>query len=205
VPLSHTLAVPSALLLDTISVPLSAPVVVGVKVTLIVQLAIAASVVPHVLVWAKSPEAEMTMLDSVPVPVLVNDTVCAGLVVPVAWLAKVSVVGLTVATGCPAPLTVIEAEALFDPPVPLQISVYVETPVIVGDTRLLPLVGCVPLHAPLAVHAVACVLDQVKVELLPEVSVDGFAVKVTVGIGGVVTVTVVDARAVPLVPVQVSV
>ncbi len=39
----------------TVRVAVSAPVVVGVKVTLIVQFAPAATLVPQLLVWAKSP------------------------------------------------------------------------------------------------------------------------------------------------------
>jgi hypothetical protein len=39
-----------------VRVPVRAPVVVGVKVTLTVQVAPGASVVPQVFVWAKSPD-----------------------------------------------------------------------------------------------------------------------------------------------------
>ena len=39
----------------TVSVPFRAPATVGVNVTLIVQFEFAASEVPQVLVWAKSP------------------------------------------------------------------------------------------------------------------------------------------------------
>jgi len=74
-----------------------------------------------------------------------------------------------------------------------------------GDTLLLPLIPCAPLQAPLAVHAVALVLVQAKVELLPTLIIEGVAVSVTVGTGGGLTVTVVVPAAVPSVPVQVSV
>ena len=39
----------------TVNVPLRVPVAVGVKVTLIVQFAPAATEAPQLLVWAKSP------------------------------------------------------------------------------------------------------------------------------------------------------
>jgi hypothetical protein len=39
----------------TVSVPLRAPVTVGVNVTLIVHFPLAPTLAPHVFVWAKSP------------------------------------------------------------------------------------------------------------------------------------------------------
>jgi hypothetical protein len=66
-------------------------------------------------------------------------------------------------------------------------------------------VAVCPDQPPLAVHVVALVLDQVSVELLPEVMVVGVALKLTVG-AAEVTVTVAEAGAdVPPVPLQVSV
>jgi hypothetical protein len=66
----------------TLSVPLRAPVAVGVKVTVIVQLAPAANVLPQLLVWAKSPLAATLLIVRGAFPVLLNVTVCAVLVVP---------------------------------------------------------------------------------------------------------------------------
>jgi len=66
-----------------------------------------------------------------------------------------------------------------------------------------PLTGMLPDQAPEAVHEVALVADQVKVELPPLATVLGLAEKVTVG-AGEVTETVVDCVALPPVPVQVS-
>ena len=61
------------------------PVAVGLKVTLIVQLAPAATELPQVFVWAKSPAlvpvTEMPLIVSAALPVLLNVTVCAELVV----------------------------------------------------------------------------------------------------------------------------
>jgi hypothetical protein len=55
---------------------------VGVKVTLIAQLAPAAKELPHVLLWEKSPVMEIFEIVSVVVPLLVNVTDCAVLGVP---------------------------------------------------------------------------------------------------------------------------
>jgi hypothetical protein len=68
-----------------------------------------------------------------------------------------------------------------------------------------PEVALLPLQEPEAVHDVALVVVQARVELLPEVRVDGLGVMVMVGGGGAVTVTVVELGAEPPAPVQVSV
>ena len=54
--------------------PLRAPVVVGVKVTLRVQLALAARLAPQVLVWEKSPLTVMLVMLRVALPVLLSVT-----------------------------------------------------------------------------------------------------------------------------------
>jgi len=61
--------------------------------------------------------------------------------------------------------------------------------------------GCVPVHAPDAVHDVAPLVVQVTVELPPVLIGFGPALMLTVG-AGVPTVTVVDCVAVPPAPVQ---
>ena len=66
---------------------LRAPAAEGVKVTLIVQLAPAATLAPQLLVWAKStefapPSAMLEMLSEA-LPVLESVTVCAALVEPI--------------------------------------------------------------------------------------------------------------------------
>ena len=69
-----------------------------------------------------------------------------------------------------------------------------------------PLVGWLPVHAPEAVHVVALVEDQLKVVLLPLVTLEGLALKFTVGAGvEAVTDTVTDCVADPPAPVQVAV
>ena len=54
-----------------------------------------------------------------------------------------------------------------------------------------PLTALLPDQAPLAVHEVAWVEDQVSVEPLPLATVRGVAIKLTVG-AGAVTETVTD-------------
>lgn len=63
-------------------VPVLAPVVDGLNVTLNVQLADGAKVVPHVVVLAKSPETEVDAIFNVAVPLFVSVTTWPALVVP---------------------------------------------------------------------------------------------------------------------------
>jgi hypothetical protein len=85
--------------------PVRAPPAVGLKVTLIVQLAPALTVLPHVLVWEKSPLVVMLDMVSEALPVFVNVTGCALLAVPDIWAAKVSEEGAKLTTGpVPVPL-----------------------------------------------------------------------------------------------------
>lgn len=90
VPLSATVCgLPLAL-----SVMTTAPVLVpgprGLKVTAIVQLALALKVAPQAWVWEKSPEAVMLDIVSEALPVLVSVTVWALLRVPTISAGKVS-------------------------------------------------------------------------------------------------------------------
>ena len=75
---------------------------------------------------------------------------------------------------------------------------------LVGLTLCVPLVASVPVQPPPVVQEIAFVLDQVRVELLPEAIVIGLAVNVTVGAGAIVTVALAGA-VVPPAPVQVNV
>jgi hypothetical protein len=70
VPLSDTDWGLFAALSVSVSVPVRLPVAVGVKVTLIVQLAPGATEPAQVLVWAKSPVVLMSSDVRVPLPVL---------------------------------------------------------------------------------------------------------------------------------------
>jgi len=67
-----------------------------------------------------------------------------------------------------------------------------------------PLVAWLPDQPPEAVQAVAFVVDQLKVELLPLTMELGLAERLTVG-AGEVTVTVDDCAALPPAPEQVRV
>jgi hypothetical protein len=174
----------------------------GVKLTLTVQPAPAPSEAPQVELAAKSPLAAIVKPVMLAAPTLVSDTVCAVLVVPVPWLGKVRVAGLSAAMGRPAPNTVSDRVALPAPPAPLQVNVYALTPNVAGATTMLPLVVCAPLQAPLAVHAVALLLLQVSVDVPPRLSSEELAVNVTTGAGAAVTVTVVAVCTLPPEPVQ---
>jgi hypothetical protein len=72
-----------------------------------------------------------------------------------------------------------------------------------GPTFWLPLTGFAPDHAPLAVHEVALLDDQFKVEEPFMFTVVGLALSVTVGSGGGATDTVTERLALPPAPVQV--
>lgn len=81
--------------------PVRVPVVVGVKVTLIVQLAPAASVVEQVFVCAKSPVAAPTERVVDKVPVFFTVTGLLALVVPTVCDANVKLDGVGVTTTVP--------------------------------------------------------------------------------------------------------
>jgi hypothetical protein len=136
VPLSATVwGAPGALSLTEIAAE-RAPAPVGLKVTEIVQLAPAASVLGatgHVFVCAKSPAfappRPIELIVSAPVPEFVSVTFCAGLVVPINRLPKLRLVGENVtagdgatpvplsatACGLPGALSVIVTEAVLVP------------------------------------------------------------------------------------------
>jgi hypothetical protein len=81
--------------------------------------------------------------------------------------------------------------------------------VFAGETARVPLVAFVPVHPPEAVHEVALLEDQARVELPPEVILVALADKLAVGgvlVGGVLGATVTVALAgedVPFAPAQV--
>lgn len=68
-----------------------------------------------------------------------------------------------------------------------------------------PFTALLPDHAPEAVHEVALLDVQDKVELAPRAMVLGAALMLTVGVCFGLTVTVADCTALPPAPVQVSV
>lgn len=111
-----------------VTVPVRVPAVVGVKVTEIVQLAPAATLVPQLCVSAKSPEAAIDAMVRAALPELVSFTVCAALVVPSVCEAKVRLVGERVTVG---------AVTTGVSPVPLKVTVCGE-PVALSTTVIAP-------------------------------------------------------------------
>jgi hypothetical protein len=95
------------------------------------------------------------------------------------------------------------ADADADPPLPAHVRVYVEFAV--GETVSEPLTVCVPLQLPDAEQLVALAELHVSVEGWPAVIDVGVAMRVTVGVDAVVTITLADAVADPPAPVQVRV
>jgi hypothetical protein len=134
VPVSGKLCGLPEALSATLMLPLRVPEVVGLKVTLMPQLAPAATEAPHVLVSAKSPLAVMLVIVNAALPVLVSVTVCAALVVPMVWLAKVSEVGekLTAGAGTAAPVPVSVAVCGLPAVLSTMLNVPVRVPAAVG-------------------------------------------------------------------------
>jgi len=85
-------------------VPAAVPVAVGVKITTIVQVLLAARLDPQLLFWVKAlPLVAIPVRDSAPVPELVTVTDCGALAMPTP-LEKVRVVGERVTAGVPVAL-----------------------------------------------------------------------------------------------------
>ena len=123
----------------------------------------------------------------------VADVVPAGSV-PVGWpsLLTGGIVSVLV--------TVIVADLETDPPVPVQVSVYIE--VVVGVTDWVPEAPLDPLHAPEAVHEVVLVDDHERIDDEPGVIVVGEAVKVIVGVEPLLAqVTPLSSTVMPKTPV----
>ena len=74
VPVRLTVWVVGLALSVMVKVPFLVPVAVGLKVTLMVQLALAATLEPQVLVWEKSPLTVMLEMLRVALPVLLSVT-----------------------------------------------------------------------------------------------------------------------------------
>ena len=68
---------------------------------------------------------------------------------------------------------------------PLQVRVKVSEPAAVGVMLVLPLAGCVPLHAPLAMHVVPLVADHIRVTARPAITEVGLTlIETEVGVVG---------------------
>ena len=88
--------------------PVRLPLAVGVKVTLIVQPEPAATLVPQLLVCAKSPLATMLVKAMAAVPVLLRVIGCEAEVELTSWPGNVKLAGERLAAGAvPVPLRVI--------------------------------------------------------------------------------------------------
>jgi hypothetical protein len=130
------------------------------------------------------------LVASVPVqpPDAVQEVALVEVHVRVALLPDTTVVGLapklTVGAGV-VTVTLADAEPL--PPVPVQVSVK-DCVAVRAPVDWDPLVPKVPDQPPEAVQEVALVDVHVRVELLPDTTLVGLAVNVTVG-AGVVTAT----------------
>ena len=83
----------------TVTEPVRDPVAVGVKVTLMVHDALAARLVPQVLVSEKSPLTVMLEIARVALPGLLSVTLCGPLLVPDACPENVNEVGDRLAAG----------------------------------------------------------------------------------------------------------
>jgi hypothetical protein len=128
---------------------------VGVKVTLMVQLAPEATEPAQVFVWAKSPLAAIVSGVRAPLPVLVSVSVCGALVVETVCAAKLNAVADRLTTG--------------PSPVPLSVTVCV-LPV---RLLLLSVTVRVPVRVPGAVGMKATLIVQelLALTLLPQVFV----------------------------------
>jgi hypothetical protein len=111
VPASVTCCVPPVALSVTFSVPVTAPLAVGQKTTLMLQLAPAATVLPQVLPAEKGLAVAIELMVRVALPVLVSVTVCAELLLFTHSLLKFRLVGdrltVGVAVEAPDPVTLI--------------------------------------------------------------------------------------------------
>jgi hypothetical protein len=88
-----------------VRVPVLVPLAVGVKVTLRVQEALAATLEPQVLVSEKSPLVLMPLMLRVALPVLLRVTFCGLLLVPTACAENVNEVGERLTAGAvPVPV-----------------------------------------------------------------------------------------------------
>jgi hypothetical protein len=108
-------------------------------------------------------------------------------------------------TGNAVVVKVVDALAL--PPAPVHVRVKTCEPAVAGVSLTVPDTPSPPLHAPLAVHAVAFVDDQVSAADVPIMTAVGLTEIVTVGAGvtGARTVRVAEACALPPAPVQFNV
>jgi hypothetical protein len=111
----------------TLSVALKAPVVDGVNVTLMVQVAAIARLTPQLLVEAKepafAPPIEIPPIESGPVPGFDSVMDCAAVVTPTVVLAKVTLLRESTACGVGGARPVPETVVLWGEPAALSVTV----------------------------------------------------------------------------------
>ena len=172
----------------TVSAAESAPTLVGAKVIVMAHVALAASVVPHVVFLAKlaapPPVSEIDAMLSVAVPGLLKVTVCAVEVDPTDVLGKVRLAG--VRTACGAGVGVAVPDSIADCGLLAALSVTVSAaesaPILVGEKVI------VTEHVALAASVVPHVeLFTKLLGLLPVSEMDMFS---RVAVPGLLKVTV---------------
>lgn len=131
VPVSGTVCGLVPALSVMVMVPARVPVVVGVKVTVMVQLPPAAPPVPQLFVWAKLPVATMLEIVSLAPVLLVSLITFAALVVFTVWLPKLKLVGDS-ATVLVAPVPVMVTVCGLLAALSVTTTVPVKVPVAVG-------------------------------------------------------------------------
>jgi hypothetical protein len=128
VPLRLTMCGEPAALSATESVAVKLVADAGLKVTEIVQLALAFKEPAQVLVWLKSvglaPARVMPLMVSEALPVFLSVTVCAAAVVPVS-VVKLSELGVSETTGALAAIPVPLSAAVWVAPAALSVTVSV--------------------------------------------------------------------------------
>jgi hypothetical protein len=116
-----------------VSVPILLPVTEGLNATLMLHVLPAGTLVPQLLVSAKSPAAATLVISSGVFRLLVNVTTLAALVVPAGWLLKLRLLGESVTGGLPIPSkeivcglpAALSVTAIVPVPVPTAVGVYV--------------------------------------------------------------------------------
>jgi hypothetical protein len=166
--------------------PVRVPVVVGVNVTVTVQLAFCANVVVQLLVWLKSPVAgEIAIVETLPL-FAVSVTDCDALVVFVTWFVYVSDPELSPRAGGNTPVPLNEIVCGLPKPVDVTVIEPVRVPAAVG-VKVTVMVQ-VPPWAIVAGQLFVCPKSPVAAETDIAPTPPLFAVSVTVCDGLVVFV-----------------
>jgi hypothetical protein len=108
-----------------VRVPATVPAAVGVKVSLIVQEPLAATLPAQVFVAAKLALGVMLVMVSAALPVLLSVTACDALIVPTFWLPNGRLDGETPATGAEVATVRLKVPVTELTPLPLAVMVIV--------------------------------------------------------------------------------